>query len=299
MSYRFAPTDPSLAEGARRIAREELSAAVAGLEAPTDPHAAVHEARKAVKKTRGLLRLIRGGFSDYKAQNDHLREAGRLLSSQRDRAVLLETFERVSAAHADRLDRRRLTPLRRQLTEDREAADGTADIEERIDRFRGALQDIHDSAAHWHIKPKGWSAIEPGLARSYERAQTAMRQAERSRDAEALHDWRKRVKDHWYHTRLLSLLWPEGMKSHRKAARTLADLLGQHHDLDAFEPRLRQAELADGPKQALMQAVWDERALIEERAFALGPRLLAESPEALAARWKRLWKLRDRSAETA
>ena len=36
---------------------------------------------------------------------------------------------------------------------------------------------------------------------------------------EHLHDWRKRVKDLWYHLRLLRDAWTDAMKAHRRAVR--------------------------------------------------------------------------------
>ena len=44
---------------------------------------------------------------------------------------------------------------------------------------------------------------------------------------EIFHDWRKRVKDHWYHSRLLQGFWPAGIRPHRKAVKELSELLGR------------------------------------------------------------------------
>ena len=48
------------------------------------------------------------------------------------------------------------------------------------------------------------SAIESGLLRSYRDGRKAFAQARREPSIEALHTWRKRVKDLWYHERLLA-----------------------------------------------------------------------------------------------
>ena len=42
-----------------------------------------------------------------------------------------------------------------------------------------------------------------------------MRQARKRPGDRQFHDWRKRVKDHWYHCRLLKYLWPEPMRTGR------------------------------------------------------------------------------------
>jgi hypothetical protein len=60
MGYRFRHDDESVEAGLRRIAAEQLTKALASLDADA-LHEGVHDARKRVKKLRGLLRLVRPG----------------------------------------------------------------------------------------------------------------------------------------------------------------------------------------------------------------------------------------------
>jgi hypothetical protein len=49
----------SVADGLRRLARDELSSISAHLEGATPPREdAIHEIRKSVKKTRGILQVV-------------------------------------------------------------------------------------------------------------------------------------------------------------------------------------------------------------------------------------------------
>ncbi|MCG8508288.1 MAG: CHAD domain-containing protein, partial [Rhodospirillales bacterium] len=52
------------------------------------------------------------------------------------------------------------------------------------------------------------------------------------------HDWRKRVKDLWYQLRLLESAWPDMMHAYDNALDELADLLGDHQDLDLLHDAL-------------------------------------------------------------
>ena len=63
MAYRLQDNE-DLTTGLRRCAREQLQAAVDRLESGVadDPVGAVHDARKALKKERSLLRLARGAM---------------------------------------------------------------------------------------------------------------------------------------------------------------------------------------------------------------------------------------------
>src|SRR5581483_2794522 len=93
MPYRLQP-DGSVPEELRRCAREQLDRAIEELSTGVheDPVEAVHDARKALKKARSLLRLSRGTLDRDERRRDNaaLRHAGRELSSARDAEVMLD-----------------------------------------------------------------------------------------------------------------------------------------------------------------------------------------------------------------
>jgi hypothetical protein len=97
----------------------------------------------------------------------------------------------------------------------------------------------------WHVDDDGFDAIEPGVKKSYKGAQRAMIVASNAPSPEAIHEWRKRVKDHWYHSRLLSEIWPRPMKAHCEVADQLGDMLGKHHDLEVFGQKLAAEDFGD------------------------------------------------------
>ena len=103
MAYRLQPGE-SVREGLRRIAREELSSAAAGLRQATarTRDDAIHEARKSVKKVRAILRLMRGELGDtYAIENRRLRDVARRLSVYRDGTVMIETLDQLGEHHKD------------------------------------------------------------------------------------------------------------------------------------------------------------------------------------------------------
>src|SRR5690348_2685137 len=87
----------SVAEGFSRAISEQLRAASDHLNSGGEPlDEGVHEARKALKRSRALLRLIRPAIGDvYTALNTELRDAGRGLSELRDTQALADTLERL------------------------------------------------------------------------------------------------------------------------------------------------------------------------------------------------------------
>src|SRR4051812_4182529 len=90
----------ALPEGLRRVLHEQLDGAVEHLStAGAERGKAIHEARKSIKRTRSLLRLIRPAINaQYKDGNRTLRAAGRMLSEMRDAQVLIDTLHDLQAA---------------------------------------------------------------------------------------------------------------------------------------------------------------------------------------------------------
>ena len=216
----------------------------------------VHTARKRIKKARSLLRLARpdlGGTVVRHAQAE-LRECADRLAPQReaDAAVEAATWLEL-AAHRDRL-------AREVEGEADDAASATAagawwlveflrtDAERR--QARGALSWPAARSvalrlvrtAEWidrvPARADGWDAIGPGLHRQYRLGRAALDALPDEPTVDELHEWRKRVKDHGYHTRLLRNLWPDVLKPVQRAAEELAELLGGDHDLGLLLARL-------------------------------------------------------------
>jgi CHAD domain-containing protein len=94
---------------------EEIDWAVGQLTRSKDREKAVHEARKSLKKIRGLLGLLAEPLGRlYKTEDRYFRNVGQQLSQLRDNAVMLETFDALAARHQE-LDPIALANIRRNL----------------------------------------------------------------------------------------------------------------------------------------------------------------------------------------
>ena len=119
------------------------------------------------------------------------------------------------------------------------------DIDALLEQFQDDMSAARKRVRQWRLNEDGFDAMKRGIAKSYKAARRAMADTSKEPSAEAVHEWRKRIKDHWYHTWLLSPIFPPLMKAHRKVAGDLGELLGQHHDLEVFRQRLTDGKLAD------------------------------------------------------
>jgi len=283
-----------------RSAREQLDRALAELgDTKRDRHAAIHEARKCCKRLRGLLRLARSGLGDklYRRENAAVRDAARRLSALRDAEALLETYDKLSERFADKIDRRRIAPVRRALA-GRHAELAEADLEERIAAFCADLAAVRQRLPTWP-PAGGFDVLSTGLRGTYERARKAMQAAYAAPSAERFHDWRKRVKYHRYHLELLAGMWPRQIGGRCKEVKALGGRLGDEHDLAVLQASLVAEPGSFGEDSARAVLALAERRRAELRAIMrpLGGRLFAERPRALARRFEAYWRAAQSEAE--
>ncbi len=293
MAYRFKQNDKSVQKGVRRIARRELEKAVAEIDdQAVDDAATVHQIRKRCKKLRGLIRLVRPAFPDYFHENAAFRNAAQSLSGIRDAEVMTKTYDALMDTYAGEVDRSALAPLRRVLTARVRDAQAADTLSERLDLFRQNMVAAQERVRNWKIKDEGFDAVGAGLSRTFATARKAMAHAHDERTAESMHEWRKRVKYHWYHTRLLEPCFPAALSAHKKATKRLGALLGDHHDLAVFIETLGWEEIGDAERRSVIVALATQRqSAIEAEAFPLGARLFAEPAGDLADRWERWWEI--------
>ena len=286
MSYRLQLQEPLGAE-LRRVATDELGSAVAGLEAagPRDRAKAVHSARKSVKKTRALLRLARPGLPGrvYREEQDALRAAGQLLSGTRDADVLGETVDGLAERFAGRLPASAFNGLRRAVV-----AQARAELpEDRSAEAVAALRAIAARVETWPVEDTDAKALRSGALRVQKGGAGRFKAARKAGGGEAMHDLRKRVKDRWYHERLLEEGWPGVFGAYADEADRLGELLGDEHDLAVLDERLAQ----HGDTLRTRADLGEVRALIAERraelvdeALALGGRIYGETTKTYGQR---------------
>ena len=296
MAYRLRNSE-SPARGMRRCAREELDNAIEQLTegVSSDPVTGVHEARKSLKKERALLRLVRRELGDdtYRTENTALRDAARRLSGLRDAQVGLLTLDRLAEPATGHVPETTMERLRTAL-----AADGAAHTPAGLPAVAAAvaveLTDVRERTKQWHLGRDDWKLVSAGLSRAYGRGRAALADVEADPTVEHLHEWRKRVKDLWYHARLLQPLWPDVMEAQAEQAHVLSELLGDDHDLAVLRERLVSdpAVAAGVPADLdpLIGVIDRRRAELVAEARLLGRRIYAERPSAFERRMKALWR---------
>jgi CHAD domain-containing protein len=294
MPYRIQASE-TVDETFHRCAVEQLDSAIEDLTegVKDDPVVAIHSARKALKKERSLLRLATGSLdrADRRRRNGALRDAGQKLSGVRDADVMIDALGDLAERYTGQAPQPTFTAIRDSLAADRDAAREKLGESGLAGAVAESLKSIRTTAGESRLRRDGWSAINGGLLRSYRRGRRAFARAEQQPTIQNLHEWRKRVKDLWYHLRLLTPISPQTLKGQVKDAHRLSDLLGDDHDLAILHRRLietgDQIPVDLEPVLALIEL---RREQLQQEALFLGARLYAESPKAFGRRLRRYWK---------
>jgi CHAD domain-containing protein len=122
-----------------------------------------------------------------------------------------------------------------------------------------------------------------------------MRAVERQPGDEQLHEWRKRVKDLWYASQIVTPAAPKRMRRFAKSAHHLSDLLGDDHDLAVLKSYVDDHPYYfthDSQRLALRAAIGRRREQLQREALALGPKLYQQSPKKFVRSVERSWRKR-------
>ncbi|NJL44777.1 MAG: CHAD domain-containing protein [Leptolyngbyaceae cyanobacterium SM2_3_12] len=299
MAYRFL-ADSTVEANLHRIMDEQLEKAIQQLREnfSTTPERAIHHTRKRLKKCRSLLRLLRKSMdkATYKQEKNALRDLGRALAPARDAEAYAETLADLLETYRRPLDMETFSELQASLADWQQSELQKLTNRDNVIPFLIAeLTASQERLNRLSLKKAEWEAIEPNLLRLYsqgqERFQTAYEDQGSDQD---FHAWRKRVKDLWYALRLLRLVWPPVIQATESEAHTLAQLLGDGHDIAELEVFLQHCPDSIAPKliqlEVLTPLMHHQKQQIYQQAKSLGQKLYAEAPEAFTQRLARYWE---------
>ena len=285
MAFAFKQSS-GVADQVRAIAVEQIDKALQAVQANGDFDKTVHTLRKACKKLRALLKLVRPVFEDYEPENAAIKAIADQFSVARDAAVMVETLAGLSHPAAgpvlDRLSER-ARHLRSQMGEEALLASA-----------RAQLEDLRQSALEWRFSASGRAIVLPGLRKSYSRFRKGFALAHDLGDSEAIHDWRKAAKTHWYHARLFEPAAPEALAGVVANLERLGTMLGDHHNLAVLANWL-DAGVPSGDEglEDLRNAIATRQLELANASFDLGRQFVVEAPSALAHRFEQYWHLLD------
>jgi len=289
-------------DGLKRIVLEQIDKALRSLSTSTKSiDNAIHDGRVCLKKIRAVLRLVEFNLGEdtFDRENKTYRDAGRVLSSVRDSAAMVETIDKLIGRFENQLDPSAFANLRRPLLRSKQNKKG-----EKIKALAKASKSIKAARRRvnsWPLKHDGFSAVHGGLEDIYRRGRKDLSRAYDKPTVKNFHKWRKEVKSLRYEIRILREFWPELMKTASGEIDKLGDYLSDLHDLAI----LREKVLEHGAsidKSVDLEALV---ALIDQRSEELkiiakpaGQRVYAEKPKIFARRHRVYWDAWKKEAST-
>jgi CHAD domain-containing protein len=282
------------AHDARSKLCEQIDEALRCLDDEKPSGTKIHDARKAIKRSRATLRLLRDVLPEqtYRLENVTLRNAARPLSAVRDARVLIEQLDNLVAR--EHFEPREATGFRAALGQEQHhlrrkiARDHTG-----FQRTRNTLRDARHRMASSKVDSRGWSDLSKGLRRVYARGRKALREARTECTTQCLHEWRKQSKYLMYQLELLEPIAPDPIDELADCAHRLSNRLGDDHDLTVLRQKAlahANAFRARGELDALIEAIEHRQSRLRKKAFKIGAKLYDEKPAQFRMRFDRYWK---------
>ena len=300
MPYRLRANE-SVRRGIRRVTAAEIDAAIKQLTNGEDRDEAIHDARKAVKKVRGALRLVRFDLGKrFQEDNTFFGEIGRKLSELRDAAAMLEIFDDLVKHYKSQLPHNELVSVRHGLETRKRNFEAEKNIDAVVNEVIGDLRVARLRVDRWPLHSNGFAAVAPGLSITFKAGRRAFAAAYEDPLPENFHDFRKRAKDHWYHIRLLENLWTPVMEAYESSLKDLEQLLGDDHNLVVLRACVLNDPTHFKDKHdlemlfKLMDSYQDELRL---DARNIGERIYGQKPRELVAQMQHLWEAWKHEAE--
>ena len=295
MAYRL-EREETVSAGLKRVVREQIDSAVERLsgEKKTTRDEAIHSSRKSIKKVRATLRLARRDMGESRAEHARLRDTAARISEFRDAFVIISTLDELKKKYKDEAGGVKLRSIRAGLARRKRESGREEDTGPVVEAAAEALRKTAKRVAKWHLKSTGFAAIGPGLEETYRAGRRALSAARKDGSAEKLHQLRKRVKDHWYHVRLLEGLWAEMMDAYEKSLKDLEDWLGEDHNLTVLRNKITAEPGFYGKQQDIVLAfelIARYQKELREKALPLAERIYEEKPREFTRRIKRLWNI--------
>jgi CHAD domain len=290
MPYRIRHTEtPS--EGVKRIAAEQLARIkpsvpkAPGTTSKLAPTIAIHTARKALKKTRALMALVRSaiGGADYRAIDRQLRDLGRGLSQDRDRDIIISTLDEL-LAHVAAKDKPVIK--RQRAAQIARLAPPKSEPPKPLDTLAMGVTEIAETIQALDLSSLAVDDLWEGVGHTYRRGRRLKKTIGRTAtkrpvEPETLHRWRKVCQRHWRQLQLVSELVKKGVADQTAIASQLSRCLGAHNDLDVLQRNMikHHTRAKTNDVRALSHLIAQRQADLCRLALDLAVEIYARKPK--------------------
>lgn len=285
----------------RRIVLRQLEIAISELHTVGDPESdeAVHDARRRVKKIRAIIRLVRPVLDKtYRAVDRDLKEVSRMLAPVADGQGVIETLNAIAHRYHRTLPPSTIEAARAGLVRRSQQTDEQARAQGIVHIAADTLRSEQARITQWRVAADGFRAISPGLHESYRRARHMMIAAWSRPTPAHYHRWRRFVKDHWFHIRLLEGRCGDDLMSYQRRLEALDGVLGEYHNVILLrEVLITDRFVSRGETARCLRVVAQYQRVLRRHAESLGLRIYSERPRRFVRRVRALWRNTPRGSQ--
>jgi CHAD domain-containing protein len=294
MAYVF-EIGESIPKGVKRIVLELIDTILKQLKDETNNRdKAIYESRKAFKQLRAILRLIRSDVGDkfFDKLNQFYRNQAEKLAPLRDAYVVIQALDKLMNEIEDeqvlataKAIRKALNKRYKTVSRDLLKANGA------VHDVVSSLESHRPSVEAWPLKRVKFKNVASDLEGIYSQGQKQRRIVAKSPTTEAYHDWRKAVKNLWYHIRLLEASKPEKLSPYAEKLKLLSDYLGDANDLAVLESFLAEHKgMQSEAGQAFLASLSAKQAALRASAKSLAKTLYKRESRKFIKEIKQSWK---------
>ena len=230
----------------------------------------------------------RGTASDtYRCEKNALRDAGRSLAAARDGGAYRATLEDLLEVYKSTLNVKTFANLQQSLAELQQSR--LQQLTAHHAPIIAVVADLKQSQirlSNLTFAATGWEALGENLHQIYRRGRAQFKTVRKKGRDEDFHEWRKRVKDLWYGTRLLKDLWFPVMNAYESEAHGLSKLLGTDRDIAELRQFLHhpttEIKLKKANTKVLTPLIGHRQYQLQQQALAPGQNSMSKSPPRLA-----------------
>jgi CHAD domain-containing protein len=243
--------------------------------------ARVHAARKALKRARAALRLMRPALASkvYERENRALRDAARCLSPLRDARSLVEAARLLARSRVKTAASAATLAALRQILELRLDAARSVFAEPAARRRCAQLVKACSQRMLRDPPPRtDASKLMAGLRKIYRNGRRSFARALAEHTPEGLHEWRKQTK---YLHAAAGALCDAGVKPLKRVVQRCADIaewLGDDHDLSVLRQEIERAFPGKPGAAAILSRIDDRSRKLQKQALDRGASTFQKKP---------------------
>jgi hypothetical protein len=226
-----------------------------------------------------------------RAEDGALRRVHKMLAPVADGHGVVEMLDALARRYKKSLPRKTVASMHANLVAREKRIGSETAAAHVLEQASRALRVERQHVKLWRLREEGFGAVEKGLKESARRARKAMMSVWRRPTAHHYHTWRRHVKAHWFHVRLLERRCGNRLMRYQRQLEALDGVLGEYHNLIL----LRDLMVTDGSlsRQEIAQClrvIARYQRKLRLHAHVLGARIYTEKPRRFVRRVRRLWR---------